>query len=196
MNLEATVLNGRHVRLEPVKPDDRATMRALLDCDPDHWEIAGTNGSGEGFDGWWRGMSDGAAENGWITYLIRDRRTGGAVGTSSLINLRPAHRGVEIGATFLSPAVRGSAVNPESKLLMLAYAFDAGAVRVEFMIDVRNARSQAAVSKLGATREGVLRRHKITWTGHVRDTAVFSITDADWPGVRDRLAWRLQESFV
>ncbi|MBC7668709.1 MAG: GNAT family N-acetyltransferase, partial [Gemmatimonadaceae bacterium] len=69
-------------------------------------------------------------------------------------------------------------------------------IRVEFMIDVRNSRSQAAVEKLGADKDGVLRNHKITWTGHVRDTAVFSITDADWPGVKQRLDYRLQESFV
>jgi RimJ/RimL family protein N-acetyltransferase len=61
---------------------------------------------------------------------------------------------------------------------------------------VRNARSQAAVGKLGAFKEGVLRNHKITWTGHVRDTAVFSITDYEWPGVRQRLDYRLSEDFV
>ena len=87
-------------------------------------------------------------------------------------------------------------MNPESKRLLLANAFDAGAIRVEFMIDVRNARSQAAVEKLGGTKEGVLRNHKITWTGHVRDTAVFSITDADWPAVRERLDFRLRETFA
>ncbi len=79
---------------------------------------------------------------------------------------------------------------------MLAHAFDgelfgAPAHRVEFMVDVRNFRSQAAVRKLGATQEGVLRRNKVTWTGHVRDTAVFSIIAEDWPAVRDRLDARL-----
>jgi hypothetical protein len=63
------------------------------------------------------------------------------------------------------------------------------------MVDVRNARSQAAVEKLGADKDGVLRNHKITWTGHVRDTAVFSITDADWPGVKQRLDYRLHGKF-
>jgi RimJ/RimL family protein N-acetyltransferase len=79
---------------------------------------------------------------------------------------------------------------------MLAHAFEAGAIRVEFVVDVRNARSQAAVEKLGATREGVLRNHKITWTGYVRDSAIFSITDYEWPAVRQRLDFRLSEDFV
>ena len=79
---------------------------------------------------------------------------------------------------------------------MLAHAFDGGlfdqaAVRVEIVTDARNLRSQGAIAKLGAVREGVLRRHKITWTGHVRDTVVYSITDLDWPAVRARLEARL-----
>ena len=118
------------------------------------------------------------------------------MGTSSFRGLRYEHRGVEIGSTFLHPDVRSGPVNLESKLLMLTHAFDAGAIRVEFLVDERNSRSQAAVLKLGARQEGVLRKHMITWTGHVRDTAIFSIVDFDWPGVRERLEFRLREAFV
>jgi RimJ/RimL family protein N-acetyltransferase len=103
------------------------------------------------------------------------------------------HGGVEIGATFLRPDVRASVVNPETKLLMLGHAFDAGAVRVQFKVDLRNKRSQAAVAKLGAVREGVLRRDMRTWTGHVRDTVVFSIIDSEWQDVKRRLEQRLVE---
>jgi N-acetyltransferase len=98
---------------------------------------------------------------------------------------------VEIGATFLNPDVRAGAVNPEAKLLMLGHAFNSGAVRVQFTVDTRNERSQAAVAKLGAVREGVLRRDKRTWTGYIRDTVVFSIIDSEWPEVRIRLEQRL-----
>jgi RimJ/RimL family protein N-acetyltransferase len=76
---------------------------------------------------------------------------------------------------------------------MLGHAFDSGAVRVQFKVDMRNERSQAAVAKLGAVREGVLRREARTWTGHVRDTVVFSILDSEWPAVRLRLEQRLAE---
>jgi RimJ/RimL family protein N-acetyltransferase len=83
-------------------------------------------------------------------------------------------------------------VNPESKLLMLSEAFGAGALRVQFSVDTRNARSQAAVAKLGATREGTVRRHLVTWTGHKRDTALFSIIETEWPEVERGLKARLQ----
>jgi RimJ/RimL family protein N-acetyltransferase len=75
---------------------------------------------------------------------------------------------------------------------MLQHAFAHGARRVELLTDLRNVRSQAAITKLGAVREGVLRRDRITWTGHVRDSVIFAITDLDWPGVQQRLQARLQ----
>ena len=76
-------------------------------------------------------------------------------------------------------------------MLMLEHAFDSGAVRVQFRVDTRNLRSQAAVAKLGAVREGVLRRDRLTWTGYVRDTVFFSILDEEWPAVREQLEMRL-----
>ena len=82
-------------------------------------------------------------------------------------------------------------MNPECKRLLLAHAFEAGAMRVWFKIDAINARSRAAVLKLGATQEGILRRDCITWTGRVRDTVFFSILDDEWPAARERLDARL-----
>jgi hypothetical protein len=79
---------------------------------------------------------------------------------------------------------------------MLDRAFAAGAERVQFTVDARNARSQAAMSKLGAVKEGVLRRHLITWTGHVRDSVVFSITRDEWPQIRERLVRRVEDARV
>jgi N-acetyltransferase len=197
MNLKSKILKGRHVRLEPITEDHKQEMRGAIDCDPDAWEIMSVNGCGEGFEEWWASAISGATSRGErIVYAIRQIEDGRVVGTSSFMNLRPAHKGLEIGSTFLHPSVRAGPVNPESKLLMLSHAFKAGVIRVEFMIDIRNARSQAAVLKLGAEKEGVLRSHKITWTGYVRDTAVFSITDYDWPAVRERLEYRLAEDFV
>lgn len=196
MNLKPKTLKGRFVRLEPITPDMREEMRGAVDCDPETWEIMSVNGCGEGFPEWWAATMQGNEDGQQVTFAIRRLSDKKVVGASSYLSIRPLHRGVEIGATFLHPDVRAGPVNPESKRLLLANAFDAGAIRVEFMIDVRNARSQAAVLKLGAVKEGVLRNHKITWTGHVRDTAVFSITDDGWPAVRDRLDFRLAETFA
>jgi RimJ/RimL family protein N-acetyltransferase len=180
-------LQGRLVRLEPFVPALKDEVRAAMDCDAETWAIMSSNGAGEGFESWW------AKAGGRLPYAIRRLADGRVVGTSSYMTLRPEHRGLEIGSTFIHPDSRGGSVNPESKLLLLAHAFDEGVVRVEFMVDVRNRRSLAAVKKLGAAPEGVLRRHKITWTGHVRDTAVFSITDQDWTKVRAGLQARLAE---
>jgi N-acetyltransferase len=90
--------------------------------------------------------------------------------------------------------VRGGFVNPEAKMLMLDHAFASGAVRVQFRVDSRNQRSQAAMTKLGAVREGMLRRDRLTWTGYIRDTVVFSILDDEWPAVKLRLEQRLARS--
>ena len=196
MHLRAIPLEGRYVRLEPVTPELRDELRGAVDCDPEAWEIMSTNGCGEGFDDWWGALQAETDRGERIAFAIRRLEDGKVVGTSSYLNMRPVHAGLEIGATFLHPEGRSGPVNPEVKRLMLTHAFDAGAIRIEFMVDVRNARSQAAVLKLGASKEGVLRNHKITWTGHVRDTAVFSITDFDWPGVKQRLDFRLSEDFV
>jgi RimJ/RimL family protein N-acetyltransferase len=196
MNILSLPLDGRYVRLEPITPALRNELRAAIDCDPASWEIMSTNGCGEGFEDWWGALQGETQRGERIGFAIRRLSDGKVVGTSSYLNIRRLHKGLEIGSTFLHPDARSGPVNAESKRLMLAHAFDAGAIRVEFMIDVRNARSQAAVTKLGADKDGVLRNHKITWTGHVRDTAVFSITDADWPGVKQRLDFRLLESFV
>lgn len=197
LNLTADTLEGRYVRLEPVTVAHRDELKGAIDCDPDSWEIMSVNGCGEGFEDFWGALQGETQRGERIGYAIRRLSDGKVVGTSSYLNIRRLHGGLEIGSTFLNPDARSGPVNPESKRLMLSHAFDkAGAIRVELVTDVRNARSQAAIEKLGASKEGVLRNHKITWTGHVRDTAVFSITDYDWPAIRERLEFRLAETFV
>ena len=85
-------------------------------------------------------------------------------------------------------------MNPASKRLMMAHAFESGARRVQYKVDAINARSRAAVLKLGATQEGILRQDRVTWTGRIRDTVVFSILADEWPAVRERLDARLAGS--
>jgi RimJ/RimL family protein N-acetyltransferase len=191
VKLEPRVLTGRFVRLEPFAPALESEVRRALDVDPEGWAIMSTAADGPRFDGWWTQALAEAAAGRRIPFAVRRLDTGDVVGTTSLLEIRALHRSVEIGATFLRPDQRSSPVNPDCKRLLLAYAFEAGAVRVELVVDTRNQRSQAAVMKLGAVKEGVLRKHKTTWTGFVRDTAVFSITDDEWPGVRAGLDARL-----
>jgi RimJ/RimL family protein N-acetyltransferase len=179
------------VRLEPFDATLRGPVRAALDCDPDAWRLFAINGQGAGFDGFWDSLNAQVAQGGWIAYAIRALATGEIVGTTSFLNIKPTRQTVEIGGTFIHPDARSTFVNAEAKYLMLAHAFASGMRRVELLTDARNVRSQAAIAKLGAVREGVLRRERVTWTGHVRDSVLFAVTDLDWPDVRARLERRL-----
>ena len=118
-------------------------------------------------------------------------RAGEVVGLSAFIDIKPDYRTLEIGCTYYRPDARGGPVNPAAKRLMLDHAFEAGANRVVFQVDQLNLRSQAAMTKLGGVREGVMRDDKITWTGRVRSSVIFSILAGEWPAVRARLDGRL-----
>jgi RimJ/RimL family protein N-acetyltransferase len=191
MQLRPKSLEGRFVRLEPYAPELREAVRQALDCDAESWNLFAASGQGEHFPGWWDSAMDELSRGTRVPFAVRRLADGKIVGTTSYLNIRREHRGCEIGSTFYHPEARSSSVNPDCKLLLLANAFDEGALRVDIVTDARNLRSQAAIAKLGAVREGVLRRHKVTWTGHIRDTVVFAVTDLDWPGVRARLQARL-----
>jgi len=102
-------------------------------------------------------------------------------GMSSYLGIDPSREVLEIGGTYYRPKFRGTGFNGRVKDMMLRRAFDCGIRRVEFRVDKRNTRSQAAMTKLGAVREGVLRADRITWTGHVRDTVLFAILRDEWP---------------
>jgi N-acetyltransferase len=190
MELGFHPLEGHFVRMEPLMPQHKEEIRAAIDCDPASWSIMLVNPVGAGFEEYWSACC-GAPLTERLPYAIRRLSDGRMVGTSTYFMASAKHGGVEIGATFLRPDVRATPVNPESKILMLSHAFDSGAVRVQFKVDQRNERSQAAVAKLGAVKEGVLRRDMRTWTGHIRDTVVFSILDSEWPAVKLRLEQRL-----
>lgn len=189
MKLEPKVLENRFVRLEPMAERHRADLRAACEADPATWtELYPYSMLGAEFDKVWAQQFEapGAA---WLPFaVVVDGR---CMGMSSYLAIDPANQGVEIGGTYYHPAARGGAVNPASKRLLLANAFEAGARRVQFKVDAINTRSRAAVTKLGATQEGILRQDRVCWTGRIRDTVIFSILADEWPGVRDRLDARL-----
>jgi RimJ/RimL family protein N-acetyltransferase len=149
-------------------------------------------GRGPGFDEWLDTALTQHSAGQRVPFVVRRLATGELIGSTSYLDPVLRHRRVEIGATWYRPDVWGTAVNPECKLLLLAHAFDTlGLNRVSFVTDLRNERSQAAIAKLGAVREGVCRAHMVTRGGRVRDSVLFSIIAADWPSVRARLAARL-----
>lgn len=184
-------LRGRYVDLEPYSEELKTDLQRALNCDSDAWDLFALSGQGDHFGSWWSRLTAAMQTGSWIPYAIRRKADQRIVGTTSFLNIKPDRQTVEIGGTFLCPEVRSGYVNPESKLLMLEYAFASELRRVELLTDLRNVRSQAAIAKLGAVKEGVLRRDRVTWTGHVRDSVLFSIIDLDWPTVRSRLRQRL-----
>jgi RimJ/RimL family protein N-acetyltransferase len=127
-----------------------------------------------------------------FAYAQLDSTSGTFIGTTSLYDVVPALRTLAIGHTWLGRRWWRTGHNTESKVLLLAHAFDTlGAARVVWHTDIRNERSQAAIERLGATREGVLRKHRIRLDGSWRDTVQYSMTDDDWPAAHRRLTERL-----
>jgi len=194
VNLSPVVLEGAVVRLEPFTEVLKDEVRAALDCDPDAWNGMVAAAYGPHFNDWWDAALKAMAAGSRIAFAVRRKSDGAVVGTTSLYEIRPEHRRCEIGSTFYRPEARGGAINPACKRLLLDYAFSNGAIRVEIITDALNAASQAAIRKLGATYEGLLRKHKATWTGRMRDTVQFAILDEYWPEVRRRLDERLAQS--
>jgi RimJ/RimL family protein N-acetyltransferase len=126
-------------------------------------------------------------------YAQFDAVTGQFAGSTSFYEIAPAARAIAIGHTWLGKQWWRTGHNTESKLLLLRHAFDTlGAVRVVWHTDIFNVRSQDAIARLGAVREGVLRKHRLRRDGSWRDTVQYAMTDDDWPAARDRLTARLE----
>jgi RimJ/RimL family protein N-acetyltransferase len=191
MEITAPVLTGRWVRLEPLAEEHREGLRAASDDDR-VWQFMYLDGRGPLFDKPFDDALAQRAEGRRLSYAVRLLATGELVGASSYIEPNAQHKRVEIGWTWYRPDHWAGPVNPECKLLLLAHAFDTlGLNRVQLVTDLLNTRSQAAIAKLGATREGVLRAHAITRGGRIRDTVVFGIIASEWPQVKERLLTRL-----
>jgi len=123
-----------------------------------------------------------------VPFAVVDAASGKVAGTTRYFDIRRKHRSLEIGATWYGELYRGTKINAETKLLLLGHAFGAlDALRVQFQTDSRNLRSQRAIERLGAVREGVLRQHKICSDGYVRDSVVYSVTAVDWVYVKERI---------
>lgn len=191
MPLEVPALTGRHVRLEPLAEEHREQLRAAADDDR-IWRHTLTDARGPRFDRWFAeafGRRDAGQR---VPFAVRRLADDAIVGSTSYLDPVLPHKRVEIGSTWYRPECWGTAINPECKLLLLAHAFDVlGMNRVQFITDRLNERSQAAIAKLGAVREGVLRSHMVVEGGRIRDSVMFSITSNEWPAVHNQLTGRV-----
>lgn len=187
-------LSGRFVRLEPLGP---AHLGGLLEAAQDDriWTWLPTTLTSEDA---MREFVDAAVARTRagmeFPFAVILTDSGRIVGSSRYMDVAPESRGLEIGWTWYAPDTWGTRVNPEAKLLLMRHAFEeCGAIRVYFKTDEKNARSRAAIAKLGAKFEGILRNHRIRPDGSYRGSAVYSVIDTEWPSVKAGLEARLAQ---
>jgi RimJ/RimL family protein N-acetyltransferase len=190
MELAARTLENAYVRLEPLEARHRAEAIAAAEADPAIFRHMPYPVAEHGFAPSFDWLLKERAAGRWIPHAVR-APDGRFVGQSCYLTIRERDAGVEIGGTWYVRDAQGTAINPAAKLALLDNAFAQGAERVEFKTDALNAQSRAALTKLGATFEGVHRRHMKRLDGTWRDSAYFSIVREDWAEVRARLESRL-----
>jgi RimJ/RimL family protein N-acetyltransferase len=193
LDVQPVTLTGRVVRLEPLSEkqiDDLVTAGQ----DPRIWEymVYGYLGTQGAMRAWVEMLLKWQAQGTDLPFAVIYLDSNRAIGGTRYLEIRPAHRGLEIGGTWYAPSYQRTAVNTECKYLLLSHAFDhLGCVRVQFKTDGRNLRSQTAIERLGAVKEGVLRQHIVTPSGYLRDSIFYSILDHEWPVIKNRLEERL-----
>ncbi|AFZ67270.1 GNAT family N-acetyltransferase [Deinococcus peraridilitoris] len=186
-------LRGQFVTLEPLGTQHAAAL--ARQHDPEVFRYLGRGGPADDTPQAWQEFIVylNAIPGRW-NFAILVHGTPDVAGRISYSEMRRADRGLEIG-TMIMPAYQGTFVNPESKLLLLQYGFEVlNAARVQFKVDALNERSQRAMEKLGAVREGVLRQYQVRPDGSMRDSVMYSVTGNEWPEVRSRLRERLQRA--
>ena len=189
MEIAPVTLTGRVVRLEPLSeqhaPDltvaahDERIWRYMLYAYPEDEEK---------MLAWVRDILARQAAGADLAFAVIHRESGRAIGATRYLEIRPPHRSLEVGGTWYATEFQRTAVNSECKYLLLKHAFEVlGCIRVQFKADARNLRSIRAIERIGAMREGVLRKHYILQDGGYRDSVYFSILDREWPKVKERL---------
>jgi RimJ/RimL family protein N-acetyltransferase len=185
-------LEGRIVVLEPLAPAHEQGLRTAA-ADPEVWRWMSSDAStDEGFAAWFDAALAGGRAGIEVPFAVLERASGEPLGSTRFLTLRPEHRGLEIGHTWLASRAWGSGANVEAKLLLLEHAFERlGCMRVEFKTDALNERSRAALEALPASFEGIFRSHMLVRGGERRDSAYYAVVDADWPAVKTNLLRRL-----
>lgn len=179
MDVKPIILEGRHVRLEPL-----TLHHASAFCEAGReWNLTPEKVR-EGIASALRQQAQGVA----LPFATVERSSGRVVGGTRFLHIVPEHRRLEIGSTWIARPWRRTAINTEAKLLMLEHAFERlGCVRVEFMADALNEISRKAILRLGAREEGTFRSYIVTADGEIHDAVFYSIVEAEWPPIRRRL---------
>ena len=188
-------LEGEIVVVEPLAPEhEDGLWEAAYDPKVWRWMPVNAGESREAFALWFTEALQRTAAGLEQAFAVVDAGSGHPLGSTRYLALRPEHRGLEIGWTWLSSAAWGTGANVEAKLLLMGHAFDElDCMRVEFKTDALNERSRAALEALPAEFEGIFRKHMLVRDGALRDSAWYSITDEEWPAVRENLNRRLSD---
>jgi RimJ/RimL family protein N-acetyltransferase len=192
MIVAPVVLEGRHVRLEPLREDHLAGL-AAVGLDEELWRwIPAPVRTVEEMAAYIATALREQTQGLSLPFALVERQTGRPIGSSRYGNIDRTNHRVEIGWTWVAREWQRTSVNTEAKYLLLKHAFETlGCMRVELKTDSLNERSRAAILRIGAREEGIFRNHMITASGRIRHTVYFSIVDAEWPGVKARLETRL-----
>jgi len=193
MLVEPVTLRGKYVQLEPLS-ETHIPGLTLAGQDPSIWRymLYGEVTSDEKMADWVRDILSRKAAGTDQPFAVRQLESGRLAGATRYMEIRPAHRSLEIGGTWYGPEFQRTPVNTETKYLLLRHAFETlGCIRVQFKADSRNERSLKAIERIGAVREGLLRNHMIVDGGVYRHSIYFSILDREWPAVKLNLEEKL-----
>jgi RimJ/RimL family protein N-acetyltransferase len=181
-------LEGQHVRLEPLRQEHLAEIQAAA-ADGELWKLYYTSvPNPDNTQKWLDTALQWHTEEKAIPFVVRHKASGAIIGSTRYCNIDHNNKRLEIGYTWYAQSHQRSAVNTECKLLLLGHAFEVfGCIAVELRTDWMNKRSQAAIERLGAKRDALLRNHQLMPDGRIRDTVVFSIIQGEWPGVKRNL---------
>lgn len=188
-------LQGKHVRLEPLGEEHAAGL-AEIGVGRDFWDfmVYGDMKAEADMLNWVRGLLEREQNGTDLPFVVIHLATGRVAGATRYLNIVPKDRGLEVGGTWYGDEYRRTAVNTECKYLLLCHAFETlKAIRVQLKTDSRNERSQRAIERIGAKREGILRNHMILPNGYIRDSVFYSIIDSEWGEVKKRLETILAE---
>jgi RimJ/RimL family protein N-acetyltransferase len=195
MEIRPLTLNGKIIRLEPMS-EDHVPALARVGLEPGIWQnmVYGQINTQEDLRAWVGEMLRRQALGSDLPFTVILQANDQPIGATRYMEIHPQHRNLEIGGTWYGLDYQGSGVNAEAKYLLLRQAFEVwGCIRVQIKTDVRNIRSQRAIERLGAVREGVLRDHMILPDGRVRSSVIYSILAAEWPVVKAGLEERLAQ---
>lgn len=187
--ISPVILNGKYVRLEPMT-EDHIPGLAEIGVGQTFWDfmLYGRMDSVVDMRNWVVDILSRAEKGTDLPFVVIHLASGKVAGATRYLNIMPKNRGLEIGGTWYGTEYQRTPVNTECKYLLLTHAFERlGCIRVQLKTDLRNVRSQNAIERIGAKREGILRNHMILPSGQFRDSVFYSILDSEWPEVKKRL---------